>query len=330
MWQSFPGSGIVVAVDETLKADLLLSHGFLNLLSAGYEGMYVYVNARHRLAPDTFGTGGLEKLAPALDQIHGWWDDFEALRPLITRAELQNPPERFQRVWSWLETTKQHMRSLVSALAANSHVEMLAGDPTAVHLRVAAACEVAYGREHFVRGLIRYGEALAEEMVADRWRQHLLPCQADVARSHSLLALAEEMGRDESSAGAAAQLLDETLALPAILAQRVMDINGSFAEVGAGLTYETADIPEARAEDWASQGFPPEEAGRWYGVGYEPGEARRWLAGGVPDSTRAFDFMLRGFSAEEAGAWLRAGVEAREASLRRQQGLGPDDPPPAP
>jgi len=314
-----------VAVDETLKADLRLSHGFLNLLSAGYEGMYVYLNARHKLAPDTFGADGLEQLAPALDQIHAWWDDFEALRPLVTHDALDEPPDPFLLAWSWLEITKNHMRSLVGALAAASHVDRLTGDIGSAHLRAAAACEVAYGREHFVRGLIRYGEVLGDEMIADRWRQHLLPCQAEVARSHRLLALAEQMGGQPDPA-AAMQLLDETLALPAVLAQRAMDINGMFAEVGTGLTYEAADIPEAQAEAWASQDFPPEEAGRWYGVGYQPGEARRWLAGGVPDPTRALDFMLRGFTAEEAGAWLRAGVEAAEAASRRARGLGPDDP----
>jgi hypothetical protein len=315
-------------VDETLRADLRLSHGFLNLVSAGYEGIYVYLNARHKLAPDTVGTDGLEQLAPALDRIHGWWDDFEAHRPLVTLDAIEDPPEPFLLAWNWLEVTKNHMRSLVSGLAASSHPVQLAGDVAAVHLRAAAACEVAYGREHFVRGLIRYGEVMDEELVADRWRQHLLPCQADVAASHRQLALAERMG-GEPDAAAAAQLLDETLALPAILAQRVMDINGMFAEVGRGLTYETADIPEASAGEWSSLGFPPEEAGRWYGVGYQPDEARRWLAGGVPDPTRAFDFMLRGFTAEEAGAWLRAGVEARAAAARRQQGLGPGDEPPA-
>ena len=315
-------------MDETLKADLRLSHGFLNLVSAGYEGIYVYLNARRKLAPAEFGSDALEKLAPALDRIHGWWDDFEAHRPLVTHAALESPPEPFLLVWNWLEITKNHMRSLVNRLAATSQVERLAEDVAAVHLRAAAACEAAYGREHFVRGLICYGEVMDEEMVADRWRQHLLPCQADVASSHQQLALAGEIGAPPDAA-AAGRLLDETLALPAILAQRVMDINGMFAEVGPGLIYANADIPDAQVDAWSSRGFAPEEAGRWYGVGYEADEALRWIDGGVPDPVRAFDFMLRGFTAEEAGQWLRAGTGARDAAARRQQGLGPGDVPPA-
>ncbi len=315
-------------MDETLKADLRLSHGFLNLVSAGYEGIYVYLNARRKLAPAEFGPDALEKLAPALDRIHGWWDDFEGHSPLVIRTALENPPEPFLLAWNWLEITKNHLRSLVNRLAATSQAQRLAGDLPAVHLRAAAACEAAYGREHFVRGLIRYGEVMDEESVADRWRQHLLPCQADVAAAHGHLALAERMGT-EADPAAAERLLDETLALPAILAQRVMDINGMFAEVGPGLTYENADIPEAHVEAWSSRGLPPEEAGRWYGVGYEADEALRWIDGGVPDPVRAFDFMLRGFAAEDAGRWLREGVGARDAAARRQQGLGPAGQPPS-
>ncbi len=310
-------------MDDVLKEDLRLSHAFLNVVSADYEGIYVFFNARHRLDPESIEPGTLEEATSSLDVIHGWWRGFDAHQPLVRRAGLDDPPESFRKAREWIDVSQDHLEGLVSLLSATSRLDRLGADLDAVHIRAAAACDAAYARQHYVKGLVRYGEVLGEELVADRWRQHLLSCQAQVREAHWLLERASGMGATVDEA-AAEEMLDVTLALPAVLAQRIMDIREVRALAGPALTFETAGIPGAEVRPWSDRGFSPIEAGRWYTVGWDPDDAVTWINGGVPDPVWAFEFSLREFDLETA-AWLAAGFAPREAAGRRRAGEKPAD-----
>lgn len=296
--------------------ELDISHAFINILSASYQGMHAFFNGMGQLSGTDEWAEDLQSVRGALDVIRSWWGDFKEHKALWQESDRQAPSDAFRHAWGLLEAARSHHRWTLEQLARSSSIEALMSDANAVWIRGAASCGAAYGRQHYIQGLINYGEVMDNEQVADRWRQHLLPAQAELNRAHEDLELARRLAQ-EPAEPTAARLLDGTMTLPAIYGQRVIDIAEVFSYHTGQLTYEDVEVDAEDVDAWKAAGFEPPEAGRWYIVGMLPEDAAVWIKAGVPHPVVAFDFLVRGFSPEEAAVHFAKGVSASDAQARR-------------
>jgi len=289
-----------------------ISHAFINILSATYQGMFVFFNAMDQLSDTDEWKDDRESVAETLDTINSWWADFRQQKPLVTESDRSQPSDAFNIAWKLLEVARDHHRWSLQELAQSSRAEVLMENPPALHIRAASSCGAAYARWHYIQGLICYGEVLDREDVADRWRQQLLSAQSGMNRGHTHLELAREM-RSEPREEHVSRILDETCNLPAVYGQRVVDITEVFSLFTGKLDYQDAGIPSGEEGPWMEAQIPPAQAGRWYIVGMTAEQCAEWVRGGVPDPVIAFDFILRDFWPDEAGPWFAEGFSAADA-----------------
>ena len=196
-------------------------------------------------------------------------------------------------------------------------------DPDARHIRVAAYANAAYSRDHFIKGLVEYGEIMKREEVSDRWRQHLLYTLDWTGIATRLFQRFLDLGAavDED---AAADLLDLTLTLPVHLIVQSVDVRGVFGLLRGRFDYEDAGIPEAEVEPWRTAGFPagapPTGAPpAWIRPSRWTGSRREFPTPGRPT------FAWRGIDIETAGRWHAAGIDGRVASRWIAQGVQEPD-----
>jgi hypothetical protein len=318
------GAGIHESrMDERLVNDLGISHAFINALSACYQGSFVFINALEQLAPTSDGPQAVENAGKSIQAVNRLWEEFKTHRPLVVMAERDKPSELMRAAWEMLVIAKRQLKRGVGELARSSLLERNMADRGAFHFRVAASCEAAYARYHYIQGLVFYGEVMNREEVSDRWRQHLLSCQGEINEAHQHLGLAKEMGANLVEE-TVARILDDTLGLPAGYGARVNDINVLFAKYRGQIGYGDVEIPDDQAASWAEKGIPPEQAGSWFQGGFTVEETMAWVGAGVPDPIIAFNYLLRNVPMDEAVTWMRAGFSARDAARFRNQGLTPE------
>jgi hypothetical protein len=306
-------------------ADLNLSHAFINTLSSSYQGMYVYENVFGILTQSPERERKMADTAQVLDKVNEWWRLFKRHEPLVRHGcRDEGMTGDGARAWRLLEVSQRRIESLAEQMLSTTSVEALLEDPEARCKRVAAFCDSAYARHHFVYGLVAYGEILGREQVADRWRQHLPSTLRETGRGTELFGKFRELGEqvDEDSAE---HLLDVTLVLPVILIRQAVDIRGVFGLLRDRFDYLDAGIPSDQVERWQALGFTPGDAGHWRATGLSPEESLEWIKAGVPDPTTAATFAWRNIAMDVAAKWHQAGCNGRAAAFYLARGITDPD-----
>ena len=215
------------------------------------------------------------------------------------------------RAWRLLEVAQQRLDSIAGILLTTSSVEDLLKDPDARAIRVAAFGNAAYSRDHFIKGLVEYGEIMNREEVADRWRQHLLYTLDWTGNAGRLFQRFLDLGENVDE-DAAADLLDITLTLPVHLIVHSVDIRGVLGFFAGGSTTRTPAFRRTRS----NRGGPPASARRRRPLArrrMDPGESLEWIKAGIPYSFAAATFAWRSIDIEASARWYAAGIDGRVA-----------------
>ncbi|MBU1699919.1 MAG: hypothetical protein KJ970_08655 [Candidatus Eisenbacteria bacterium] len=303
-----------------LLDDMNITHAFLNALCANYQGEYVFNNVLGQLTQSPECDERLAKTAKILDMINEWWDQFRNYDPIIHFAESPGRSGDAALAWELLSSAMKRQSMLIETLLKNMDVESLMQDLDACHLRVAAHCDASYGREHYVNGLITYGEVMNRPEVCDRWRQKILSCRNEISQSTGLFEAVRQMGTTMQE-GTIAELQDQTLMLPVVFGQRCVDIRQLFGMYTGHFNFMDAGIPPDDVQYWSEAGFEPYQAGQWFAAGMTVGESIDWIQAGVPDPLGAAGFKWRGIDREIASPWYRSGYGGRIARAWRARGV---------
>ncbi len=313
------------SLGEELLGDLNLTHAFINTLSASYQGMYVYENVFGVLSQASDREEKMKNTANVLDKISEWWAMFQRHEPLMRyRFHQEGVEGEASKACRLLEVAQKRLDGLMQELLASSSVESILRDGVRRALRVANSCEAAYARQHFVQGLIAYGEILDREEVADRWRQHLLYCRRETAEANALFERFQRM-EGEIDEAAAAGLLDLTLTDPVAVGRRAVDVRSVFGLLRNRFDYADAGIPEAEAVPWKRGGFAPADAAGWRLAGMGPEESQAWIDAGIPDPLGAATYAWRGIEQAVASKWYEQGYNGRVAAGWIRQGISEPD-----
>ena len=315
---------------ERLRDDLTVSHAFINTLTAAYQGAYAFEQALGQLGA-TDAEARADAVSERIDEINAWWAVFKRHEPLLAVGTELSPDA--VRAWQLLGDAEERLRGLANEMRPAAETRALFADRTALYLRVACFCESAYAGEHFVHGLICYGDVMNMPDVSDRYRQHLQSCQAQVREAHTVLSRAVQLPGAPSEAEVA-ELLDVTLTVPVLFAHRILDIRQVLARYTGRFDFLEGGIAEHEQEPWQRLGFPPYAAGQWRAAGFSPQQAYEWIQGGVPDALGAAGYLGRdlvleiavpwfaaGMNGREAAAWLDAGISVQEASSWQARGV---------
>lgn len=331
-------------MDAGLELDLSITHSFLNTLNSSYQGGYVYFKVLEQLAPECGAGESAEKLKAPLDRIGAWLADFRQHRPLFRDSERPGMNEAAAQAWRFLQVARDRLERLAPSLTATANVERLMSDRHALSQRIAVLCESAYARQHFIQGLVEYGEVMGREEVSDRWRQQLLGCRQGVAEAHHWLERVQQTPQP-APAAVVEQMLDETLIFPTVMIQKITDMDSTTGNYRNCCDFTDLGIPAELALKWGELGFAPYHAALWYRVGVDAESAAAWRQYGF-EAMAAMHFLLRGFGLAEAlpwwsrriggpaaAAWLRAGCSPEEAQAWISQGINRPEQlaaPPAP
>ena len=292
-----------------------LYHGYLNSLHAYMQGYYTRLNIWQQLAPD-------EEL-PALLK-----DAQEALDHLI---------QMYQGLWNGqlldMKSDESPQVSFLDALlkgalyfydtAPESVLQLVVRPPKQCSQRDAGKligfyASQVYGREHFVKGLIGYGENFNLPDVADRWRQHLLSCQSDINDANTFFVHAKEEKSDLLKL--MIKLQSRTLLTPGIFRCRAADLRHLEAMRRNNLSYEALQLPVEDGSKWKAAGFDPLKAAYWDAYGFTPNTATEWLQGGFSEPGWAAGYRLRGIDLSNAVSWSSKGINATKAAALEAQG----------
>ncbi len=305
--------------DERI-GDLKVTHGFLNALTAASQGLFVHQTVLAELLRSPNSHDVRDEVQQTLDDLEAWWRCFERHEPVLRVADGENLSEEAARVWGLLERSRQRYDRLSVTLLESTDARTVCRDRSVRAVRVATFCEQAYAREHYLRGLVRYGEVMQQEAVADRWRQHLLAAMEE--REDATGCFEHWKGREpEVDHADGAHLLDLTLTLPVALGRLSIDILHLFGLYRGRFGYGEAGIPLEEADDWTRQGLQPYQAAQWRRAGMGPKQSREWIEQGVPDPLAAAGFAWRAIPVEIAATWYAAGYDARTAAEWLREGV---------
>jgi hypothetical protein len=217
-----------------------------------------------------------------------------------------------------LATHRGHLVWSLREVASKATLEALVRDPAASRLRIAAFCQEAYSREHFIQGLIAYGEVTRSPEIVSRWRSQMASAQEQVARANLLIEWLP--GAGPMTPESAGPLLDETLLLPLTFSLRILDVDRLSGALRGRFGYAEAGIEESQAGGWQQLGLDPYSAGQWSLTGIGPRDCQRWLAAGVIDPYVAAHFYWRGLDFDRAQLWLQASYTGRAAAAWMRAG----------
>lgn len=295
------------------REDLRLSHAFVGTLSAVYSGMWVFECVLEKLEPVLDREDELNKTERVLDTVEDWGKRLAAGDPLLHIEARPLLDDDGSRAWRLLQVAESRLRALIGELTESSDLEFLMQEPLARNIRVAALCEVAHAQRAMLLGMVTQAEALGSSEQAEILRGGVLAAENTIVRAQSMCDRLQAAGT-EPSVQLVEELLDQSLLLPARVAQRVVDIGRVFSLYTGVFDYEDAGIPDAQQEIWADEGFNPHDAGRWFAAGFSPCTSRDWIDSGTDDALVAAGFQWRGFTPAEASRWLEHYIDGRNAA----------------
>lgn len=301
-------------------ADRSETQAWINFLQSGFQGLFVLESALAQLGYEGERFGEVDDYRETLDWLGERASDLEQGEALFADGEPDEGGEVAVRMAALLRSEKLALaKRLTEAIIALGRD----ADANAAKFVAAVLAQHAYARQHFVHGLVRYGELFAREEVSDRWRQHLPGCQHEVAEAHSLMSriaqgeLADELFRFE--------LRNEALPLPGVLYTQANDLRVLDLRRQKKLAFEHMGWAPEEAAPWRATGFTPDVAGHWRALGFDPGETRAWIVAGFPDALMAAAWRSRGFTVEQAAAWRDDGFDARDSFKLRAAGAPDPD-----
>ncbi len=294
-----------------------LYHGYLNLFHSYLQGYYTRLNVQVRLSENDESSALLTEAVAALEQIMQFYQEFWEGKSVDLSKEVQASETVFvsalvSAAMYFFENAPQRIAELVVKPAKTMKMDELV-ELASYHI------EQAYSREHFIKGLVKYGECFGLPEVADRWRQHLLSCQNEIRYANSYFSL---LGAGGTSMGMVARRLqDDCVTLPGIVASKRVDLVHLESMRDPGFQLLENLFSPGEYEAWQDMGIQPLTAAYWKAFGFSAERAQNWMVAGFSEAGWAAGYYLRGIDSDDAATWATRGVDAQQALKLQEQGV---------
>ncbi len=288
-------------------------HAYLNVLHAGLQGKQAMLHILQQLTDECSLGTELRHTRVLLEEVIAWSETLYETKWCVLQVAHDSQSIDLARLAilfeEWMDEI-QRMGCAAETILSNAEFWK---DIAAVQMLVALLGYHAYARDHYIRGLVRYGEAFERDDIAEKWRVHIPSSQQCLQIAHNFLG---QLGNNtEVTTTFAFQLHEETLLLPAIFRCQVHDLNQIRALTLGEFNYEQAGFTPDEADRWVQCGIIAAQAGYWRAYEINPEEVVTWIRYGFIDPCHAGSWRYRGFSASEAFVWAQSGYSPREATI---------------
>lgn len=301
------------------RFEVSLSHSVLNSLYSGYQGKFTAQNMLKQLGFAKTDETGLASSREVLDLIGLWLKRLFDGEALLTTADQPPISEDAPKIWQLFLGLKHELGALAKELTVFRRLPSSAHETEAAKYLVASLGRVAYSREHYIKGLVRYASAFGPPEELERWKQQATACRPGIRRVHRLFdAMGDAKATDLRLFENIRQL---SLPMPGALRCLVHDMNVLLGMARGGMTYEIAGIGQDDALSWDNLEVEPQVAGYWHAYELPPDHAVAWVERGFTDPEVAGSWAVWEFTAATASAWLEAEFHPRAARDWKNHGF---------
>jgi hypothetical protein len=297
--------------DAEALFNLEISHAFVNAVQAGFEGKLAGTGIEARLADHPPDPDEVQTLKAVLGELRRWNTQVWGGEALLAREGAADPSPDAPILLELMDELHADLVALVprldEALARPAGTEPMA-------LLAASLIRNAYTREHTVKGLLAWTDAVGSEESATHYRGLLPVCVDQVETAHRFLAEFGQPGTPQ------AELRDEALTLPGAFRSQIHGLCVLIGKRRGVAHYHNSGITEGEVPDWQAAELDAEAAGHWHAYGFSAREAREWFEAGWTDPATAAGWQLRGFAVDEALHWHGRGHDAARAKRERDRG----------
>jgi hypothetical protein len=309
--------GGFVTRDDTLPFDdaeaffnLEISHAFVNAVQAGFEGKLAGTGIEARLADRAPDTNEIQTLKAVLGELRRWGSEIWSGDAMLAREGAADPSPDAPILLELMDELHADLVALVpeveEALARPAGTEPMA-------LLAAGLVRNAYTREHSVKGLLAWADAVGSEEEATHYRGLLPVCVDQVEAAHRFL---KEFGQPGTPQ---AELWDEAQTLPGAFRSQIHALCVLIGRRRGVIPYQMSGISKAEVREWQDAGFDGEATGHWSAYGFAARDAQAWFDAGWTDPAIAAGWHVRGFSVEQALDWHNRGHDAARAKRERDR-----------
>ncbi len=296
---------------KSAQFDVYLTHAVLNATFAGFQGKFTALNMLQQLDFAGVSSTHLEELREALGTLTDWNDQLFAGQALLTTADKVPISADAPKIWQLFLELRKELLALAGELSVFQRVPEAAQNMEAAHYLVAGLGRFAYSREHYIKGLVKYGEVFGPPESVQRWRQALTSCDKELARVHRLFDSVAALEIEDKRFFE--EIRQRALKLSGVFRAQAHDMAVIIGLARGGLTYDMAGIDQMEAMDWDEQAVDPQTAGYWAAYEIGPAEAQGWMGVNFSDPGSAAAWRIQGFVPETAAAWSESGFEPRSA-----------------
>ena len=290
--------------------NLEISHAFVNAVLAGFEGKLAGTGIEARLADRPPDPDEIQTLKAVLGELRKWDSETWKGDAMLAREGAADPSADAPILLELMDELHADLVALVprveEALARPAGTEPMA-------LLAASLIRNAYTREHTVKGLLAWADAVGPDETAAHYRGLLSVCVDQVDVAHGFL---KEFGQPGTPQ---AELRDEALSLPGAFRSQIHALCVLIGRRRGVSYYQIASIADADVETWQAAGMDAETAGHWSAFEFTASDAQAWFDAGWTDPATAAGWRLRGFEVADALDWHGRGCDAARAKRKRDQ-----------
>jgi hypothetical protein len=296
--------------DAEALFNLEISHAFVNAVRAGFEGKLAGAGIEARLADRAPDTNEIQTMKAVLGELRRWDSEIWRGDAMLAREGAADPSPDAPILLELMDELHADLVALVPEI--EEALDRPAGtEPMA--LLAASLIRNAYAREHQVKGLLAWADAVGSEELATHYRGLLPVCVDQVEMAHRFL---KEFGQPGTPQ---AELWDEARALPGAFRSQIHGLCVLIGRRRGVIHYHISGITKSEVGGWQDAGLDAEAAGHWNAWGFDAAGARAWYAAGWTDPETAAGWDLRGFTVEEALDWHGRGCDAARAKRERDR-----------
>lgn len=308
---------------QDLEQDITASHGIINYLQAGYQGIFTQYNILSRLGSQKFNPQLVNSCGELLSKIARWNSDLAKGNCLV--AASWEKPQTFEasEALNLLGQLRSDLLNGAAETAACLSEASLTLASEAAKVLLANFGRFAYSREHYIRGFVDLGKLLSKQELVDQYSSYLTTALEDVNLTHKFLEGFQQTDQQQT-ANMLSNLRYLCMRLPGAFRAQAHDIAQLIARFAQGPSFDAFEIPVGRATSWKDYNITPAEAGYWEAHFIGPDEAVAWAQAGLDSHDQAANWRIHGFNPHTASPWAKAGFPVQVALTWALAGFEPD------
>ena len=304
---------------EGLAKSIILSQTVTNFAQAALQGAFAYHNILSQLGFHDFNPDELSKVERYLSKIEVWISDLYEAVPILNADWKKPETSDAKALFECLGYLKVDLLTLAGRVKKIIFLGQVDKNPEDVKLLISAFARFAYSKENYIKGFLKFAEALNDENMINQYNSLLSEASEGINATHLFYSIFTQ--EEEHLPVFYRGLIEECSLLPGTLRAQAHDINVLFFSLEPEFSFSHTDIPPEQHSQWKEHSFDAKQAGYWYSweIGVEA--SKKWLNIGVTDPKRAFFWKLLGFKPRDAKPWIEAGFPPPTARDFRERGL---------